>query len=434
MGAYLHIIDGLPDSFTDRENIRYLNECGNRAGVRSFTSTRDIASSLQIAKREATSSGLQEMGICSSFWAGQLDDCFDDLRARRTESPAIQVPAGRKGYSTRAGRMGRKEGDNCGSSSRIKHRNSGNGPAFSTIEFSERKAQESLVFEGNAECRSVDCFDAGSSGIRNEETTYIAVDMSNKDDASVQTLGVNVLPEAEFEASVGVQDADLDDCTERLPDHLLTEVLIRVPVRDWPAAAGVKRRWGHLFRGDGLWHTALMKKWPRAGLTKRWPGPISRGSSKRRFIALHVSGNLFMKEKVDGIDEIAGHVYLFLKEQLESSTPPASYGLLHGTIIDQFLACSKTGDEAHELASLIWVAVLDNLDETENTFHLLMRIAEEWEVFLPYPYTKSNAVQWRLFERLFTDFRDCLSQYNYFDVLTRAKHRFDLIPATWLGY
>ncbi|OAE25463.1 hypothetical protein AXG93_458s1080 [Marchantia polymorpha subsp. ruderalis] len=420
MGAYLQIIDGLPDFFTDREEIRYLSECGSGTGGRSFTSTRDIASSLQVAKREATSSGLREMGECSSFWAGQLDDCFDDLRAPSTESLVIQVPAGRKGYSTRAGKMGRKEGDNCGSSSRINHRHvldSGNGPTFPRIEFSEGKAQESPAFEGDAVCRSVGLCDAGSSGVRNEETSYMVVDVLNKDDASVQTLGVNVLPETEFEASLDVLDADLDDYTERLPDHLLTEVLIRVPVRDWPAAAGVKRRWGHLFRGDGLWHTALMKQWPQAGLTRRWPGPISRGSSKRRFIALHVSGNLFMKEKVDGIDEIAGHVYLFLKEQLESSTPPASYGLLHGTIIDQFLACSKTGDEAHELASIIWVAVFDNLDETENTFHLLMRIAEEWEVFLPYPYTKSNAVQWRLFERLFTDFRDCLSQYNYFDVV-----------------
>lgn len=33
------------------------------------------------------------------------------------------------------------------------------------------------------------------------------------------------------------------------------------------------------------------------------------------------------------VDEVAGHVYLFLKEQLELATPPLSYGLLHGTII-----------------------------------------------------------------------------------------------------
>ncbi|CAK9219316.1 unnamed protein product [Sphagnum troendelagicum] len=82
---------------------------------------------------------------------------------------------------------------------------------------------------------------------------------------------------------------------------------------------------------------------------------------------------------------------------------------------------------------------------SESTFHLLMRIAEEWEVltwvllsftwlFLPYPYSKSHAIQWRLFEWLFTDFRDCLSQFDYFHVLSQAKHKFELIPPAWLGY
>lgn len=47
---------------------------------------------------------------------------------------------------------------------------------------------------------------------------------------------------------------------------------------------------------------------------------------------------------------------------------------------DQFLACGKRSEEAHDVASQIWVAVLGNLEETERTFHLLMRIAEEWEV------------------------------------------------------
>ncbi|MCO5559736.1 hypothetical protein L7F22_013338 [Adiantum nelumboides] len=101
---------------------------------------------------------------------------------------------------------------------------------------------------------------------------------------------------------------------------------------------------------------------------------------------------------------------------------------------DQFLACGKKGNMAHELASQIWLAVIDNLEESEHTFHLLMQIVEEWEVFLPYPYSKSHAVQWRLFERLFTDFRDCLSRFDYYSVLTRAKYKFDCIPATWLGY
>lgn len=52
---------------------------------------------------------------------------------------------------------------------------------------------------------------------------------------------------------------------------------------------------------------------------------------------------------------------------------------------DQFLACGKKSDEAHDVASQIWVAVLGNLEETERTFHLLMRIAEEWEVLVSLP-------------------------------------------------
>ncbi|KAH8974146.1 hypothetical protein BDL97_01G086400 [Sphagnum fallax] len=71
---------------------------------------------------------------------------------------------------------------------------------------------------------------------------------------------------------------------------------------------------------------------------------------------------------------------------------------------------------------------------SESTFHLLMCIVEEWEVFLPYPYSKSHAVQWQLFKWLFTDFRDCFSQFDYFHVLSQAKHKFELIPPAWLGY
>lgn len=226
-----------------------------------------------------------------------------------------------------------------------------------------------------------------------------------------------------------------EDHIDKLPDHLLTEILVRVRTSDWAAAACVRKRWAAIFAGDGLWHTALTRRWPSSGSAKRWPGPIGRGSTKRRFTALHISNTLLSRNnsKAD-VDEVAGHVYLYLKEQLELATPSLSYGLLHGTIIDQFLACGKKSEEAYDVASQIWVAVLGNLEETERTFHLLMRIAEEWEVFLPFPYSKSHAVQWRLFERLFTDFRDCLSQFDYFNVLSRAKHKFELIPPTWLGY
>jgi hypothetical protein len=71
------------------------------------------------------------------------------------------------------------------------------------------------------------------------------------------------------------------DHLDKLPDHLLIEILVRVRAEDWLASACVKKRWASLFRGDGLWQTALMKRWPGAGSAKRWPGPISQGSTKR---------------------------------------------------------------------------------------------------------------------------------------------------------
>ncbi|KAJ0007342.1 hypothetical protein Pint_30801 [Pistacia integerrima] len=89
---------------------------------------------------------------------------------------------------------------------------------------------------------------------------------------------------------------------------------------------------------------------------------------------------------------------------------------------------------AHELASQIWLAVLDNLEENEQTFCVLKRLALEGDVFLPYPYSRSNKVQWRVYEKLFTDFRDCFNHVDYYDVLACAKNKFQPIPSTWLGY
>lgn len=47
---------------------------------------------------------------------------------------------------------------------------------------------------------------------------------------------------------------------------------------------------------------------------------------------------------------------------------------------DQFIACGKSRDRAHELASLIWLAVIDNLEENHQTFLLLKRLALEGDV------------------------------------------------------
>ncbi|XP_008227992.1 PREDICTED: uncharacterized protein LOC103327435 isoform X5 [Prunus mume] len=225
----------------------------------------------------------------------------------------------------------------------------------------------------------------------------------------------------------------VDSSFGKLPDHLLIEIFIRVPVSEWAQISCVKKQWANLFRGECLWQAALATTYPLANQAKRWPGPIPRGLSKRRFAALYVSKHIF---SLDGeIDEIVGHTYLFLKEQLELSTMPPSSSILHGTIIDQFIACGKSRDMAHDLASQIWLAVLDNLEENEHTFQILKRLAQEGDqVFLPYPYSRSIKVQWRVFEKLFTDFRDCFDHVDYYDVLACAKTKFQPIPSIWLGY
>lgn len=56
------------------------------------------------------------------------------------------------------------------------------------------------------------------------------------------------------------------------------------------------------------------------------------------------------------------------------------------------------------------------------------------QVFLPYPYSRSVKVQWKVFEKLFTDFRDCFNHGDYYDVLACAKNKFQPIPSAWLGY
>ncbi|KAG6763294.1 hypothetical protein POTOM_030708 [Populus tomentosa] len=197
----------------------------------------------------------------------------------------------------------------------------------------------------------------------------------------------------------------------KLPDHLLVEIFVRVPVSEWAQISCVKRQWANVFRGECLWQAAL---------------------TRTRYTALCVSKRIFA---LDGeIDEIVGHAYLFLKEQLEFFDMPSTSSILHGTIIDQFIACGKSRDIAHELASQIWLAVLDNLEDNEHTFLILKRLALEGDVFLPYPYTKSIKVQWKVFEKLFTDFRDCFNRVDYYDVLGCAKNKFEPIPSAWLGY
>ncbi|KAF3338870.1 F-box-like protein [Carex littledalei] len=217
-----------------------------------------------------------------------------------------------------------------------------------------------------------------------------------------------------------------------LPDHILIEIFVRLPVYQWGSVASVSKRWGGIFRGDHLWQTAIARMWPTAVTRKRWPGPIPRSSGRRRFMALYVSKNIVASGSET--DELIGHAYLYLKEQLDLSKAPPPSSILHGTMIDQFIACGRSRDGAHKVVSEIWVAVINNLEENHHTFLLLKHLAQEGDLFLPYPYSRSYEVLWRVYDKLFTDFRDCFSHTDYCNLLGFAKSRFQILPSTWLGY
>lgn len=229
-----------------------------------------------------------------------------------------------------------------------------------------------------------------------------------------------------------VMEVDNDNAFGKLPDHLLVEIFVRLPIYEWGQLSSVSKHWAAIFRGESLWQTAIARRWAFVGQRKRWPGPIPRGLGRRRYTALYVSEHIIA---LDGeIDELVGHIYLYLKEQLELSIMPPPSNILHGTIIDQFISCGRSRDKAHELASHIWLAVINNLEENEHTFSLLKRLAQEGDSFLPYPYSRPYKVLWRVFEKLFTDFRDCFNHSDYCDILACAKSRFQPIPSSWLGY
>jgi len=66
----------------------------------------------------------------------------------------------------------------------------------------------------------------------------------------------------------------------------------------------------------------------------------------RRFQALYVSENLV--QSGGEIDELVGHTYLYLKEQLEHPTMPPS-SILHGTIIGEVFCSNLHKSEVHLL-------------------------------------------------------------------------------------
>lgn len=47
---------------------------------------------------------------------------------------------------------------------------------------------------------------------------------------------------------------------------------------------------------------------------------------------------------------------------------------------DQLIVCGKSKEEADELVTNIWLALLDNLEDTKHTFLVLKSIAQEYDV------------------------------------------------------
>ncbi|KAI3759838.1 hypothetical protein L6452_07936 [Arctium lappa] len=74
-----------------------------------------------------------------------------------------------------------------------------------------------------------------------------------------------------------------------------------------------------------------------------------------------------------------------------------------------FIAYGKSREKAHGLASMIWLIVIENLEENKETFVLLKRLAMEGDAFLPFPYSRSYKVMWKIFDKLLIDLRDCFT-------------------------
>jgi hypothetical protein len=94
----------------------------------------------------------------------------------------------------------------------------------------------------------------------------------------------------------------------------------------------------------------------------------------RRYTALHASDSLLTSNSAGGenacgnvVDEVVGHVYLFLKEKLELAAPSCSYGLLHSTMIglclSSFSYWSQQKEKPSKLFLRFWRNVLSLVEQ-----------------------------------------------------------------------
>ncbi|XP_027191913.1 uncharacterized protein [Cicer arietinum] len=121
---------------------------------------------------------------------------------------------------------------------------------------------------------------------------------------------------------------------EKLPNHVIIEIFIRTKVSDWAQISCVNKHWASLFHTECFWQAALFHIYPFINPAQTWPKSIPQSSlAKRRFMALHISEHILAYDCDIQVDEIVGHGYLFLKEQLQLSIIPPHSGILHGTMI-----------------------------------------------------------------------------------------------------
>ena len=83
----------------------------------------------------------------------------------------------------------------------------------------------------------------------------------------------------------------------------------------------------------------------------------------RRFQALYVSENLVPSG--GEIDELVGHTYLYLKEQLESLVIPPS-SILHGTIIGELCLLNVSPSMKVKFFTSFIIGIFIVLDDHDN--------------------------------------------------------------------
>ncbi|PHT47136.1 hypothetical protein CQW23_11344 [Capsicum baccatum] len=222
------------------------------------------------------------------------------------------------------------------------------------------------------------------------------------------------------------------------------QIICLLKLSDWPTLSRVNKQLAHLFRQDLFWTAALSLH------VNPWPGPIPQAFTNWPFHFIIIKSILllllpltFVSGDIANTSFHSVKIWMMRGNILEESGEPdlAQNNVPSKTAVrnkeddeikelrqqwngdnmkvgmpascntfmadnlkeinekgsnDQFIACGKSRDTAHELASTIWLAVVDNLEENEHTFNLLnwrifysLSLNQTALVILPFPYSRS---------------------------------------------